>query len=94
MFPALREDGAIQVWGTPVRSRGDGFARSEIGFSWVSSRASPGPVMLVTLKIRRSDRLLLLLVSGGREPPEMLPVQFCKSEYAPISVRPTWHANK
>jgi hypothetical protein len=28
MFPALREDGAIQVvWGTPVRSRGDGFAQ-------------------------------------------------------------------
>ena len=28
MFRALREDGDIQVvWGTPVRSRGDGFVQ-------------------------------------------------------------------
>jgi hypothetical protein len=94
MFRALRKDGAIQVvWVPPVRSRGDGFVQVgkwfQLGFITLAR-----PVMLVTLKIRRLDQLLLLLVSGGGEPPGMFPVQFCKSEYARISVRPTWHGNK
>ena len=67
MFRALREDGAIQVvWGIPVRSWGDGFVQVGKWFQLGFITGSPGAVMLVTLKIRRLDQLLLLLVSGGR----------------------------
>jgi hypothetical protein len=66
MFRALREDGAIQVvWGIPVRSWGDGFVQVGKWFQLGFITREPGPVMLVTLKIRRLDQLLLLLVLRG-----------------------------